>query len=474
MILSLSWKNIWRNKTRSLVVVIAMLLGIFGGVMAAGIMNGWIEQRIHDSIHNEVSHIQIHNPGYMYNEEIQYTIKDFEKTLSILDTTYGVSAYSPRIKQFVMAKIAGASSGFMLVGADHEKEVRVSEIHKHMIEGEFLGGEPGRHPSIVIGSKIAENLKLLNYQVTAEKIDSIEKEVYPQELIKKLNDIGSKRYRTEKQFQQRLNEILSPEEYSGYAASLTDYFSFYRMRANLEITLQDEDGNISYPVFRLRGIYKTNNQAFDGMYAFVDRNELGGYLGFGDGEVHEIAILTADNETALDVSERLSSFLPESEVLSWRKLSPDIALYTDFSNVIAYVYIVIILFALAFGIINTMMMSVLERFKELGMLMAIGMNRQKVFRMIMLESVFLSLTGAITGMVFSGIILALLGKTGINFGMWGEGLESIGYASIVYPVVTIENYIWITVLVIITGIISSIWPARRALRLNPVEALRTE
>jgi ABC-type antimicrobial peptide transport system permease subunit len=149
-------------------------------------------------------------------------------------------------------------------------------------------------------------------------------------------------------------------------------------------------------------------------------------------------------------------------------------MYTEYANFLGYIYVGIILLALAFGIINTMLMSVLERVKELGMLMAIGMNKTRVFSMIMLESVFLTLTGAAVGLIITYVVVQITGRTGINLAMWAEGLEAIGYSAIVYPVVTAENYVVILVLVIITGIISAIWPARKALKLNPAEALRTE
>ncbi len=146
----------------------------------------------------------------------------------------------------------------------------------------------------------------------------------------------------------------------------------------------------------------------------------------------------------------------------------------DFMIIYYFIFIGIIMLALAFGIINTMLMAVLERTKELGMLMAIGMNRRKIFKMIMLETIFLTIVGAAAGMLFGWVITEVLGKTGIHFAGWGEGFEAIGFAARVYPVITPAFFVLITIMVIVTAIISSIWPARKALKLIPVEALRTE
>jgi ABC-type antimicrobial peptide transport system permease subunit len=106
--------------------------------------------------------------------------------------------------------------------------------------------------------------------------------------------------------------------------------------------------------------------------------------------------------------------------------------------------------------------------------MAIGMNRKKVFSMIMLETIFLTMVGAVAGMLSGWGLINLLGKTGIHFSSWGEGFEEWGFAAVVYPNVTHNYYILITIMVIVTAIISSIWPARKALKLNPIETLRTE
>ena len=146
----------------------------------------------------------------------------------------------------------------------------------------------------------------------------------------------------------------------------------------------------------------------------------------------------------------------------------------DFMIMYYFIFIGIVMFALAFGIINTMMMTILERTKELGMLMAIGMNRRRIFSMIMLETIFLTIVGAAAGMLAGWIIVKSLGKTGIHFSSWGEGFEAIGFAATVYPVITPSFFMIITVMVIVTAIISSVWPARKALKLDPAEAIRTE
>jgi ABC-type antimicrobial peptide transport system permease subunit len=94
--------------------------------------------------------------------------------------------------------------------------------------------------------------------------------------------------------------------------------------------------------------------------------------------------------------------------------------------------------------------------------------------MIMFETIFLTAVGAVAGMILGWTITSALGKTGIHFTGWGEGFEAIGFAARVYPVVTPSFLAFTTVMVVATAMIASIWPARKALKLNPVEALRTD
>lgn len=474
MIWSISWKNIWRSKVRSLVVITSIMLGIFGSVMLIGIMEGWVAQRTHDAIHKEISHVQIHNPEFLNNEEMKYTIRNYPKVVSAIEKTPGVVAFAPRTKMFAMVRSDWSTTGLVIEGIDPEKEKKVTEISQSITDGNYFTSKEERLPSIVLGDKAAESLRLRNYQVTKEKLSKFDSVTYGVSIKHALSGLEGKRYRIEKDFKDALKKVLPEKDYNKYSRRLINYFSFYRMRSKVTLTLPGISGELAYLTCRVDGIYKTNNTVFDGSTAYVNADAIKKVTGLGKNDFNEIAILCTDNKTAIPVAAHLEKALPENNVMSWKKMSPELALYSDFMKLMDYIYVTIFLLALSFGIINTMLMAVLERTKELGMLMAIGMNKMRVFIMIMLESVFLTLTGGVVGMVVSGFIVHILGKTGIDFSMWAQGYEAIGFASVVHPFVPWDTFVGVTILVILTGILSAIWPARKALRLNPADAIRTE
>jgi len=474
MIWSISWKNVWRNKVRSLVVIVAATLGIISGVLVVGIMEGWVEQRLHDAIYNEVSHIQIHNAGYLKNEEIDLTIRDTTRVRESIRQLPGLKAWAERTKMVAMANTPWANTGVFIYGIDPEKEKRVSEIYKKIVPGAGNYLEEGKPGSILISDKTAEILKLKQHCLTNDVTAKLEKERVPKSVLSKLEDIKDERFRSPKDFREALRARLTKKELDRYGRQVMDSSLDYKIRNKIQITLSDEKGTPVQGTFRVCGIYRTANTGFDQAAVFVNAGELAALY---DGKkilIHEIAIMIDDIKNAGSVKEKLAGISASNTVSTWKDLAPDAAMMNDFMIMYYFIFIGIVMFALAFGIINTMMMTILERTRELGMLMAIGMNRRRIFSMIMLETIFLTIVGAAAGMAGGWAIVMSLGKTGIHFASWGEGFEAIGFAATVYPVITPFFFMLITIMVIVTAIISSVWPARKALNLDPAEAIRTE
>jgi len=142
------------------------------------------------------------------------------------------------------------------------------------------------------------------------------------------------------------------------------------------------------------------------------------------------------------------------------------------SGTFAYIFVGIILVALLFSIVNTMLMAVMERTREIGMLKAVGLNRRKIFSMIMLETVFLSMIGAPLGLLIAYGFIERLGKVGFDLGSVGEVYSEMGFAAVIYPELGFETYLSITIMVFCMAFIAAIYPARKALKLNASEAIR--
>ncbi len=237
----------------------------------------------------------------------------------------------------------------------------------------------------------------------------------------------------------------------------------------------DIEGTPLYYQFRVSGIFDIASSPFEERTAFVRYSDLQEITKLPVGAAHEIAVLVNNREFSGKVKSELDSLFPELEVRQWKEIMPELNYLTESMNLYMYIFILIILLALGFGIVNTMLMVVLERIKELGMLMAVGMNKLRVFKMIMLETVFLCLTGGVLGIALGSGVSLYFSKKGIDLsGLYGEGFSSVGYDSIIYTSLT-PDMIYITVtLVILTGILSSVYPAIKALRLNPANAIRTD
>jgi len=247
-----------------------------------------------------------------------------------------------------------------------------------------------------------------------------------------------------------------------------------KLHSKLVITLQDSQGHLTSEAFRICGIYKVGNGMFEEMNVFVMKSDLARFVQLDESISHEIVVHLKEHGQLTPNSEMLSGKYKNQLVQSWKQMAPELGLLNEYGSIYIYFFIIIILLSLGFGIVNTMLMAVMERVKEIGMLMAIGMSKFRVFWMLMLETVLLTLTGGFFGILLGiGVTFATM-KSGINLSFYAEGLEDMGYSSLVFPVVELEMVCVIVLLVLMTGLIASVYPARKALKYKPAEAIRID
>lgn len=405
MMFILAWRNMWRNKLRSIVIITAVTLGIFSGIFFIAFSYGMMNDRVQIIIGTEVSHIQIHQPGFKDNNQLTDCMADANHIVKKAESAPHVITASKRLIINAMMASAETGTGVVVTGVDPEAEKRVTLLSTKIIEGKYLDST-GRN-SIVISERLAQKLK-----------------------------VGLK------------NKLI--------------------------ITLQDIHQNITGGAFRVVGIYRTDNMMFDEANVYVRNPDLEAFTGLSDSQAHEIAILLTDNEQTDEVALELSGYFPDLDVQTWLQLSPEAGYLVSAMGQYMLIFIVVILLALCFGIINTMLMVIMERMRELGMLMAIGMSRKRVFVMIMLETIFLSLTGGTLGLLIGYATTQYLGRVGLDLYFWKEAFAEMGYASLIYPAIDHQT-MWLTaIMIVVAGMASSLYPAYRALKINPSDAIRTQ
>jgi len=238
--------------------------------------------------------------------------------------------------------------------------------------------------------------------------------------------------------------------------------------------MQDYNGALTGGAFRVVGIFRTNNTQFEEANAFVLRKDLASLMALPDSTVMQIAIRLNDQKQVNAIAQQLRKMFPGLNVFTWEESDPLLGMINGMMVLYIYAFLIIILLALGFVIVNTMLMVVLERVRELGMLMAVGMSKWRVFSMIMFETVLLTLTGGLIGVLLGYITVLATSRSGIDLSSVSQGLRAIGYSPIVHPQLDIPFLLVVTLLVILTGMIASVFPAMRALKLKPVEALRQE
>lgn len=401
MIPKISWRNIWRNKGRSFVVIASIAIGIWALVFMISFMNAFLINYVKNQINFETSHIQIHHPDFKTDYEIKYTISNGDELTENLLASGKVSAISRRCICNGMISSPRKAQGIKIIGVFPEEEARVSRVDSFITEGTYFTGI--KRNAIVIGYKTADRLKV-------------------------------------------------------------------KVKSKVVLTFQDMHGEIVAGAFRVAGIIHSQSPSQNDLQVYVNQGDLNDLLGTGGG-FHEIALKAKKGEDELLFSADLKNKFPELSIENWKELSPELEFFQSSSATFLWILLIIVMIALVFGIINTMLMSVLERYKELGMLMAIGMNKKRVFTMVMLETLYLAIVGTPVGILLSWLTMTYFQNHGLDLSAYSQGLEIYGYGNILHPFVDVKTYYQVITGVFITSIVGAIYPAYKAIRLKPVEAL---
>lgn len=403
MLISLAWKNVWRNKKRSLIILTAIAIGLGSGLFASAVIYGMWDATVNTSINRDLGHLQIHTPAFQEDALIGKFIPDWNEAITILKNEPAVIGVSGRTILEGMASSATSSAGIKIIAIEPTVEKTVSDLYTKMTAGQYFDSD--KNNAIIIGKTLADKLDL-------------------------------------------------------------------HLNSKIVLSFQGLDESIMYNAFRIIGIFDTESSIFDGVNVFIRQTDLFNLLG-SQPFVHEIAVRLNTIKSLGPAMVAFRNALPNLKVESWKELAPELSLMYDLLTLYLNIFLGIILFALLFGITNTMLMAVMDRIREFGVLLAVGLKRKKLIVLIMLETVVLSISGGAVGIFLGVILIRIFAATGINLAFLAKGLSSLGVSSMLYPALPFSIYMTLTGMIIVTAILSAIAPARKAIKLNPSSAIRT-
>ncbi|MBT6169717.1 MAG: ABC transporter permease [Flavobacteriaceae bacterium] len=402
-LIKIGWRNIWRSRKRSLVVIFSIILGLYGGLIIASLMITLNDQRMNTAIKTYLADIQIHDKKFSEEYSLKDTIYNIQSIEEKLKSDKRVKSYSKRTVINGMLSNATGSYGVNVLGINPENEIKVTSVYNKIIEGDYFTSK--RPNTMIVGKKLADKLNL-------------------------------------------------------------------QIRSKVVIAFQDINGDITSLLFRVEGVFKSGNSMFDDNNVFVKNNSIFSNLPDLKG-YHEIPILTTNSNLTEALKSDLQNISNSLDVKSWDDIAVELAYANKMISSFLYIFMLIVLCGLSFGIINTMLMAILERKKEIGMLMSIGMTKWYIFLMICFETIFLSLVAIPFGILISYITVDYFGVQGIDLSIVESGLENFGIGTVLYLKLPSEYYFNLGLLVILISFISSIFPAIRAMKINPVEATKS-
>jgi ABC-type lipoprotein release transport system permease subunit len=245
-----------------------------------------------------------------------------------------------------------------------------------------------------------------------------------------------------------------------------------RPGARFVLMFNDSASSLISAAFRVTAIYHSTNSALDERLVYVQADELAGLLAM-PGQIHEIGLKLHRDENVEALAQNLKKLFPGLKTETWKEISPETDFLAKTADTYSYVVVVIIMIALAFGILNTMLMAIMERTREIGMIAALGASRRRIFGLVICETVFLTAAGVPAGIFLAWITCTYFGQTGLDLsGMGEEMMSGYGFQTIIYPEFPLKKLVPVLSVVSITALISGFFPAWKAAGMKPADTLK--
>ncbi len=402
MLSLIAWRNILRNKRRSFILILSIMVGVIALVLTDAFSIGMMQQMLTNQIGTDAGYIQIHSKGYHDDPTLKNSIENTAPVRAALSHDSTTVSFSERLRVFGLISSASNSSGVSIVGIVPREEERITTVHKYIVKGTYLTDKPD---DIIISTATAEKLKV---------------------------GIGDK----------------------------------------VVIMASRIGGSVGAEACRVVGLFETFDSGFDQTHVYIPLETARKMLGAA-GRVSEFVVNPIDPKQTDSISRQLRSRLPsDMEVLTYKQMLPLLVMQIQLYDQMIYIFYAIIAIALIFGIINTMLMAVMERTHEFGVDMAIGMSNKRIVTMILTEAFYLGAVGTVVGLAISLAINIPLSHSGWNLAAFSQSLKSVGIGTKIYPVVGASTVLNAAIIIPIATVIGAIYPAMRAIKLQPVEAIR--
>jgi ABC-type lipoprotein release transport system permease subunit len=399
--LRMAWRNAWRNKRRTGILVTAVAVGIAGTLLTMALNYGMIVQMVELAIETDLGHVQVHAEGWDANPELALRLpNEGADAVAVLEADRRVRAVARRIRGEGLLASPRASAGVRVLGVDPAREPAITNIASSVVTGEYLGVQRRR---VLIGAELARRLEV---------------------------DVGDK----------------------------------------VVLSAQDLEGELTGEALRVVGLFETAGMGLERGTVYVALAEAQRLFGLGP-TVSELVAVAGDRDEVDALRDHAMAAIPGREVRSWQELQPLLVYIVDIFDQQALLVYAAVFIAMAFGIANVLLMTVYERTREIGVMRAIGLSRRRLVANIVAEALVVTAVGLVAGFALAVLGTLALGD-GIDLSAFADGLGFMGVGSRIQPVLRSQDFTGPTLVAIVTAVVASAWPAWRAARLKPAEAVR--